>query len=187
MVFFNRSSVIVSNDFTFSVAVNVTNVEFLSSGQFDVLYDKNILNVAANPSDGTINDTYNRLAYGNPATGCGWQSVGPVYSNGIDIGYGNATPSSGCLRILWTNDWVQTTSSGGDCAGGDGTGQCGDGWITVITFRAVGAGTCDIAFGAGSQGGKLQVNQIKDWSIYQDYSFDDTDAVWGPSVQVAVH
>src|SRR4030042_5131812 len=107
-IYFNTSSYTVEKGDTFAVEVSISNVEYLASGQFDVLYDKNILNVAANPSDGAINDTYNRLAYGNPATGCGLKSVGTVYSGGIDIGYGNATASSGGLRIFWTDDWCQT-------------------------------------------------------------------------------
>ena len=184
-IYFNTSSFTIGKGETVALMVVIDNVDYLASGQFDVLYDKNILNVAADPPDGTVNDTYDRTAYGNPATGCGPQSVAAVSANGIDIGYGNSTANSGCLRIFWTNDWVQNTT--GDCTAGDGTGQTGEGWLTVVTFKGVGTGTSDIAFGGGPGGGKLQVNQILDYVDYQDYSYTGIEhLVWGPSVQVTV-
>ncbi len=187
-IYFDKASYVIENGETFNVTVMISNVDYLVTGQFDLLYDKDILNVAEVSSDGTIYDTYTRTAYGNPATGCGWQSIEPVDSNGIDIGYGNAMSNSGCFRILWQNDWSQKTSSEGDCAGGDGTGQCGDGWIIVVTFRAVSPGTSEIGFWKpGNAAHPMLVHQIVNWDLYYNYSYTGNEhLMWGPNVQVTV-
>ena len=195
-IYFDKTSYVIENGETFTVTVMISNVNYLTAGQFDILYDKDTLNVAADPSGGTINDMYDRTTYGNPATGCSWQSVGPIYYNGIDIGYGNAMANSGCLRILWTDEWAQAPSSEGDCAGGDGTGQCGDGYLATFTFKGMRPGTSEIAFT-----GKKQVHQIVDWVAYQDYPYPcnpyppvftptpcvpDSVLTWGGDVSVTV-
>ena len=168
------------------MAVNITNVDMISSGQFDVFYNSSVLNVRSPyPAAGQVNDTYDRTAYGNPATGCGWQSVGTVSVGGIEVGNGTDTRFSGCFRYAWYNDWCQAST--GDCGGGDGTGQTGEGWLTIVHFNAVRTGTCNIAFGGGPGGGKLQVNQILDSATYQDYSYTGIEhLIWGANVSVTV-
>jgi len=186
-IFWNQSSITVSINSNFSLAVNVTNVKYLTASQFDVIYNPSVLNVRSPypgvaGTVGEINDALDRSAYGDPSGGCGWQSVGPLSYGPIDIGYGNAPTSSGCLRILLIDEWAQGSSDGeGGCQGGDGTGQCGDGWITVIRFRAIGPGTSEIAFA-----GKKQINQIVDWVPKENYSYSGVDVVWGPNVRVTV-
>ena len=186
LVSWNQSSYTVTNGSTFQVKILITNVNYLASGQWDVFYNRSILNVQGRPTSGLVNDVYDRTYQGDPAEGCGWV---PVYisSAGIDIGYGNATTNSGCLRLLADCSWAQNYPDA--CAGGGGTGPVGDGYLTTITFKGVSPGTCDIAFGAypGTTRFKTQMNQIVDWAVYQDYSYPGSDVlVWGANASVTV-
>jgi hypothetical protein len=165
--------------------VNISNVYAMGTGQFDVFYNSSVLNIRTPyPGAGSVNDTYDRSAYGNPPGGCGWNSIGTISQDGVDIGNGSDRRYSGCLRYLWWNDWCQAAT--GDCNGGDGTGQTGDGWITFISFRAVSSGTSNISFGIGP-GGAMQVNQIEDYNAVGDYGITGIEhLIWGGNVSVNV-
>ena len=188
LIHWNQSSYTVTNGSTFQVKILITNVNYLVSGQWDVFYNRSILNVVGRPTAGSINDVYDRTYQGNPVEGCGWVPVDINYA-GINIGYGTATTNSGCLRFIAFCTWAQSDPE--ECAGGGGTGPVGDGYLTTITFKGVSPGTCDIALGANQGAGtlrfKTQMNQIVDWAVYQDYSYPGSDVlVWGPNASVTV-
>jgi len=159
-IYFNTSSCTIGKGETVALMVVIDDVDYLASGQFDVLYDNGIISLFGEPTSGVIHDT----VHGDIAI--------DTYYNLVE---------SGRLRVFVDCTWAQTDSGGEPSAGGDGTGPCGDGYLSVLAFKGMSAGTCEIAFG-----GKLQVNQIKDWGIYADYSYGATTVVWGPSVQVTV-
>lgn len=192
LIHWNQSSYAVTNGSTFQVKILITNVKYLLSGQWEVFYNRSILNVVGGPTQGSVNDSLDRSMYCyddgeevfcGPATGCGWVPV-DIYYAGIDIGYGNALRNSGCLRFIADCAWSQTNPT--ECAGGGGNGPVGDGYLTTITFKGVSPGTCDIALGA-HQAFKTQMNQIVDWALYKDYSYSGSDAlVWGANASVTV-
>ena len=165
-IFWNQSSITVSNGSNFSVAVNVANIEFIVAGQFDVVYDNSSLNIAKRPAGGVIYDVYR---------GCGNISVSNI-GNAPGVGdYKN----SGLFRVLLECGWAQDSQD--PCDGGAGTGPCGDGYLATFTFKGMKPGTSEIAFT-----GKTQVHQIVDWVPYEDYSYSGVDVVWGPNVRVTV-
>ncbi len=186
----------MANNSIFQLRVNVTNVEYLSTGQFDVFYNRTMVGVRSpNAIGGSVNDTLDRSMYCyddgeevfcDPATGCGWKSIAGFSSNGIDIGYGNAPYNSGCLRILWETEWAQKQTFGG-CQGGSGSGPTGDGWIALITFKAISPGTSEIGFWKGDrQKHPNIVAQVVDWALYEDYAYSGGNVIWGPNVLVTV-
>jgi hypothetical protein len=135
------------------------------SGQFDVIYDNSSLNIAKRPTNGQINDIYRRC--GNISVLNSGDGVGGDYTN------------SGLFRVIVEVPWSQDTQD--PCDGGAGIGPCGDGYFTVFTFKGMSPGTSEIAFA-----GRKQMNQIVDWGLYEDYSYDDSVLVWGPNVEVTV-
>jgi hypothetical protein len=166
-IYFDQTSYVIENGETFTVAVMISNVNYLVTGQFDVVYDNSSLNIAERPTNGIINDV---------SRGCGNISV---INEGDAPGVGADYTNSGLFRVLIGVPWAQDTQD--PCDGGAGTGPCGDGYLTIFTFKGMSPGTSEIAFG-----GKTQVNQILDWEPYEDYAYSGGNVVWGPSVQVTV-
>jgi hypothetical protein len=128
----NQSSYIAGLGQTFDVMVNITNAEYLVTGQFDVVYNSSIINVWTPPTNGTINDTMPPRYCGNIPVNISYAGIGGNWTN------------SGRLRILLEVPWTQEPAT--NCSGGDGTGPCGDGYITILTFRGMNAGSGEIAF-----------------------------------------
>jgi hypothetical protein len=201
-IYWNQSSYTVNNQSYFQAQVNMTNALLLTSGQFDVCFDPSIispnLSGSRSPKSTGIDDIYDRSRFGGPSGGCGW-IVQPVGSSNI---------SSGCIRILVDlGPWVQVESGGEPCYGGDFCGVQGSGNLTILTFRALKAGTCNISFCAGGGGGKLQMVQIYsldtvDSFIYQNYTYPcspnppsptptpctpDRVLIWGGNASVTVN
>jgi len=174
----------------------VSNMLYMSAGQFDVFYNRTMVNLnrtgtpaGANVSAGSIFDVLDREFLCDPPEGCGWKSISPTFFyGGINIGYGNATMNSGCVRIATSNTWPQTDTAC-DCAGGAGYGQTGDGWFATITFRAISPGTSDIAFWTWGVNGShpRQVHQYNNWEAYYNYSYPGSPPLlWGGNVTVNV-
>lgn len=164
-IYFDQTSYIIENGETFTVTVMISNVSYLVTGQFDVVYDNSSLNMAERPTGGAINDI---------ASGCGNISV----SNTGD-GVGGDYTNSGLFRVIVEVPWAQDPQD--PCDGGAGTGPCGDGYLTSFTFKGMSPGTSEIAIA-----GKTQMNQILDWVPYEDYAYSGGNVVWGPNVQVIV-
>jgi len=106
------------------VKINITNVKYLVSGQFDVLYNSSVLNVVVDPPDGVINDTM--------------RSCGNVTVDIDKGGIGGDWNSSGRLRIFVDVPWAQDPQD--PCTGGNGSGPGGDGYLTTLTFKGIAAG-----------------------------------------------
>jgi hypothetical protein len=167
-VYFDKSSCTVGEGDTFTVRIAVDDIDYFVSGQLDILYDNTVLNVGADPSDGVIQD---------PVAG---DITVDVEKGGIDGNWWD----SGRMRLIFDVPWSQTIPGPPDFVGGNGTGPSGDGYLTEITFKGVGTGTCDIAFWDCAT--PRQINQIVGWVIHQDYSYDAENIAWGPVVQITV-
>ena len=175
--------------------VNVTNVEYLAASQFDVFYNRTMLSLRTPyPPGGGIVDTLDRTIHGDPPEGCGNQSIATFLYSNVDIGYG-AGNDSGCVRVLFVDTWSQTeTDHEGGCSGGNSSGQCGDGWITVLTFRTKTPGTGQLGFWQGNITHKTQINQViynasnvPDYQPFINYSYTGLEHLkWGGNVTVTV-
>jgi hypothetical protein len=90
--------------------------------------------------------------------------------------------------VVVENDWCQIYT-GGNCEGGEGDGQFGDGQLCGIRFRALRTGTSEIAFwtwGSNVSHPRL-MSQIKDWDTYYNYSYPGSPPLlWGGNVTVNV-
>jgi hypothetical protein len=149
--------------------INMTNVEYMVSGQMDVLYNNSVLNVWADPPDGVVHDPVD----------------GDITIDVDKAGIGGNWWDSGRLRMIFDVPWAQQIPGPPLFEGGNGTGPSGNGYLTQLTFRGVGEGTCDIAFWDCAT--PRQINQIVDWTIYQDYSYDEAIVVWGANASVTVN
>jgi hypothetical protein len=169
-VFFNQSSYNTTVGRDITITINITNVEYFVSGQLDLGYDGNIIYLYSAPTDGIIYD--------------GDLEEGDI---SIDTDYrllGSQGPYSwdGVLRLVFDCPWSQQIPGPPTWKGGDGTGPSGDGHLTQLTFRANQVGTTEITFMP-----RLQVNQILNWEIFQDYSYYDAGMIWGTSCSVTVN
>jgi hypothetical protein len=164
-IYFDKTSCTIKEGETFNVTVMISNVNYLVTGQFDVVYDNSSLNIAKRPTNGQVNDIY--------------RSCGNISVSNEGDGVGGDYTNSGLFRVIVEVLWSQDTQD--PCDGGAGTGPCGDGYLATFTFRGMKPGTSEIAFT-----GTKQVNQIVDWVPYEDYSYSGGDVVWGPNVEVTV-
>jgi len=167
-IYFDKASCTVNKGDAFTIRVAVDKVDYLVSGMFDILYDSGVVNLDGIPTDGVIHD---------PADG---DITVDIQEGGI----GGNWWDSGRLRLLVDVPWSQTIPGPPEWEGGNGTGTSGDGYLTEFVFKAVGTGTCDIAFWDCAT--PRQVNQILGWIIYQDYSYDSDIVVWGANLTVTV-